>query len=99
MYQNSELKWDADYIDPEANSFDFKSKIYNYRPPFFKQFWYLLQRDLKGIYRNPHASRVQIISIIIIAIMIILIYGKLGNNEQSIQSRTGVTLTNKIYLY
>ena len=93
-YENSELRWDAEFLDPEANNVSLQDNSSKYRAPFWKQFCQLFTRDIKGVIRNPHSSRIQLISIIIIAIMIILIYGKLGDNAQSIQGRTGVTIIN-----
>ena len=55
-YEGSELKCDVDDTHPEASKADLSSSETHYRAPFCKQFWILLVRGFKEIYRNPQAS-------------------------------------------
>lgn len=88
-YEQSELRNDPDDIHPEAyplKGVDHKT----YQAGIIVQFWYLFLRTLRNNYRLPLTSYIKIISTIIQAIMILLVYGKLDHDQQSIQSRNGL---------
>lgn len=61
----------------------------SYQANAFKQFWYLFIRSMQNHYRLPITSYIRVIIDIIQAIMLILVYGKLGHDVNSIQSRNG----------
>lgn len=89
-YDQSELKNDADSIHPEAKEIGSVETVKSYHANFCVQFWHLLVRSLRNIVRLPVASYVKIISNIIVAIMIILVFKQLKYDTQSIQNRNGV---------
>eukprot|EP00343_Euplotes_focardii_P008173 CAMPEP_0205821666 /NCGR_PEP_ID=MMETSP0206-20130828/8763_1 /ASSEMBLY_ACC=CAM_ASM_000279 /TAXON_ID=36767 /ORGANISM="Euplotes focardii, Strain TN1" /LENGTH=699 /DNA_ID=CAMNT_0053117321 /DNA_START=14 /DNA_END=2113 /DNA_ORIENTATION=+ len=90
-YKDSDLKCDGDSKHPEAKDLtSSENDITKYTPNLFKQFCLLILRNFKNILRLPIASYGKVISYLFVAIMILLVWGHLGEDEQSIQSRTGV---------
>jgi ATP-binding cassette, subfamily G (WHITE), eye pigment precursor transporter len=88
-YENSELKCDVEKMHPEINPLN-EIDYQVYRAGFFKQFLLLSQRSFRNILRIPLTSYFKLITTIVIALMIILVYGQLGTDQQSIQSRNGL---------
>ena len=88
-YENSEMKCDPDSEHPEARPIN-KVDENAYKAGFFKQYCLLLQRGFKNILRLPLTSYFKLISIFFVALLVVLIYGQLGNDARSIQSRNGV---------
>lgn len=89
-YKNSEYKVDEDSRHPEATELGKNNETKQYSPNCFKQFFLLILRNFRNIIRLPIESYGKIISYLFVAIMILLIWGQLNKDEQSIQSRTGV---------
>ena len=90
-YEDSDLKCDENSRHPEAKEIGADpNEIKKYTPNLLKQFCLLLLRNFKNIIRLPIASYGKIMSYLFVAIMILLVWGHLGDDEQSIQSRTGV---------
>jgi len=99
QYENSELKCDADSIHPESKTLTKDSEQQEYSPTLYRQFTMLLIRSLKNIFRLPEASYVKVLTYVFTSLLILLVYGRLGDDEQSIQSRNGVIfLTLLIYI-
>lgn len=88
-YDNSELKCNHDSEHPEAKPIR-KEDNSTYKAGLFKQYCLLLQRAVKNLLRIPMTSYAKIISIFFTALLIILIYGQIGIDARSIQSRNGV---------
>jgi ATP-binding cassette, subfamily G (WHITE), eye pigment precursor transporter len=88
-YENSELKCDVESVHPEANPLH-ENKHQEYRAGFFKQLFLLSQRSFRNIFRIPLTSYFKLITTVIISLITILVYGQLGTNQQSIQSRNGL---------
>jgi len=88
-YENSEFKCDVDDIHPEAVNLK-DEKQYHFRANIFLQFWLLLVRSMRETIRLPIAGYVRIISIFIMSIIVLLVFGQLDTDVQSIQSRTGL---------
>ena len=88
-YENSELRCNPDQIHPEIRPVK-KEDEHSYRANFLKQFWLLLERSFRNIIRNPMTSTERIVSTVIISVLLVLIYGQIGHDEQSIQTRSGV---------
>jgi hypothetical protein len=89
QYENSELRCDPDEVHPEVKPLQ-KNDENNYRPGLCKQYCLLLQRGFRNVFRIPLTSYFRILTTIAISLMIVLIYGQLGTDSQSIQSRNGV---------
>lgn len=89
QYENSEFKCKWDDVDPNIQVLD-KTDKSQYRVGIFTQFFILQLRAFKNIFRLPISSYVKVISAFILSIMVILIYGRLGNDRPGIQSRNGV---------
>uniref|UniRef100_A0A7S3NLB8 ABC transporter domain-containing protein n=1 Tax=Euplotes crassus TaxID=5936 RepID=A0A7S3NLB8_EUPCR len=90
-YESSELRCDEDSVHPEARALGGdREEDVQYTPGWGKQFWLLLMRNFKNLIRLPIASYGKVISYIFISILILLVWGHLDNDQQSIQSRTGV---------
>lgn len=88
-YEASELKNDPESEHPEAQPLG-EDGGKGYKASFVKQFCLLAQRSFKNTLRLP-AELVNKLAIpICIAIMIILVFGRLGDGASSIQSRNGV---------
>ena len=88
-YENSEYRIDPDDLHPDANGFDEHQEV-KYSAPFCVQFNHLFIRAIKNIIRLPLTSYVRILSYILISIMIVLVFGQLGTDSQSIQNRNGL---------
>jgi ABC-type multidrug transport system permease subunit len=88
-YEQSELRSDPDDMHPEVEPIkattDKKTGA-----NFCFQFWLLLMRSLRNIIRLPVASYVKVMSTIIVCLMIILVFGTLDHDTDSIQTRNGV---------
>ena len=89
LYENSELRWNADDVYPGLHDPRVKT-ISTYTANIFKQFFLLYQRAFRNSMRIKMTGNVKIISTIIISIMALLVFGRLGNNESSIQNRNGL---------
>ena len=89
QYQNSELKWDCETVWPEVKEIDKDDKSI-FKISKLTQFFLLLKRELKNISRIPLTSYVKMIAILFVWIIVILVYGRLGNDSQSIQTRNGI---------
>jgi ABC-type multidrug transport system ATPase subunit len=90
-YENSELRCNENSRHPEAKELGTDpNEVQKYTPNFCKQFYLLLMRNFKNIIRLPVASYGKIGSYIFVAVLILLVWGHLNHDEQSIQSRTGV---------
>ena len=98
-YQNSELKWNSEDIHPDISKEELKNDKTQYKAPFWVQFWLLLFRDFKDTYRNPQASYLLFFTAFFMAIIMLLIFGQLGHDEQSIQTRNGVIFLSLIILF
>ena len=89
QYENSELKSDINQIHPDAIGFN-EFQEAKYSAQFLKQFYLLLIRASKSIFRLPLASYVRVLVFVVISIMIILIFGQLNTDLKSIQNRNGI---------
>lgn len=90
-YESSELRCDESSVHPEVQKLGGGNEDnVKYSPGWGKQFCLLLMRNFKNIIRLPIASYGKIISYLFISVLILLVWGHLGTDEQSIQSRTGV---------
>ena len=88
-FECSELKVNPDDLHPEANGFDEHHEV-KYSASFFKQLWFLFIRALLGTFRIPLISRVKVFTYLLTSIVTFLVFGQLGTDAQSIQSRNGV---------
>lgn len=88
-YEQSEYRNDPDIMHPEVEELSQIHEKFD-RIGVLTQFWYLLARALKDQFRLPFASYVKFVTNIIIAVIAVLVYGKLGTDYQSIQNRNGV---------
>lgn len=89
-YQESELKCDADFEDPDAPPISQQTDTYSYKANICKQYILITQRSFKNLLRIPITSYVKLASTIIVSLMIILIFQRLEKDVTSIQNRTGV---------
>ena len=89
QYQSSELLWDFDTVRPDVEEIEKNDKSIT-KISKLTQFTLLLKRELKNIIRIPLTSYVKMISIFLVWIIVILVYGRLGDNYQSIQTRNGL---------
>jgi hypothetical protein len=90
-YLASDLRCDADEVAPDAPPIsDQRVDVVSYNANCFKQYFLITRRSLRNIIRIPLASYVKIMSSVIIACMMILIFQRLGTDTPSIQNRTGV---------
>jgi ATP-binding cassette, subfamily G (WHITE), eye pigment precursor transporter len=89
QYENSEFRCDFESVHPEAKPLQ-KHDENNYKAGICKQYCLLLQRGFRNILRLPLTSYFRIIAIIFIALLIVLVFGQLDTDAQSIQSRNGV---------
>lgn len=88
-YEESELRSDPDSLHPDAKDFS-EQDVTEYRPKRVRQFWLLLMRSFKNIFRLPLASYAKTMTYLITSIIVILVYGHLNHDTQSIQTRNGV---------
>ena len=89
-YQESSLKCDPDEVDDNAPPLSDQTDIITYRANICKQYFLILLRAFRNIWRIPLASYVKFITIVIIACLIILIFQPLKTDIPSIQNRNGV---------
>lgn len=90
QYENSALRCDPDSHHPEAKPLAREDEANHYRPSLLRQFCLLLQRSLRNEIRIPISSYGNIMGYTVTGIIILLIFGYLGDDEQSIQGRTGI---------
>ena len=88
-FEISEYKTNIDELHPDANGFS-EAKENKYHSPIPKQLYYLFIRAIKSNFRLPLTSYLRALSYFVTSIFIILVFGQLGVDQQSIQSRNGI---------
>ena len=89
FYENSEFRWDTDFQFPHLVDLRTKSfPIFNAN--IFLQIYLLSQRAYRNSIRIKLTSNVRLISTVIISIIAVLVFGRLGNDSSSIQNRNGL---------
>ena len=88
-FENSHLKVNYEDYKFDTKGIDEHNEV-RYLSPFSKQYYYLFIRAIKNTYRLPFASYVRVANFFVISFIIVLIFGQIGTNIQSIQNRNGV---------
>ena len=89
IYENSEFRWNEDDIYPWL--IDLKNnKIQTHTANIFIQSFLLLQRSLRNSMRIALTSKAKVFGALFLSVMLILIFGRFKNDENSIQGRNGM---------
>lgn len=78
---------DIDELHAEAKEL---KEVVSFTPNAFTQFWLLALRNYRDTVRIPDAGITRIFGFCMMTIIMLLAYGQLGMDEQSIQSRNGL---------
>ncbi|CAF0914230.1 unnamed protein product [Brachionus calyciflorus] len=85
----AEITYDIQLTESQPVNLDDYDEIPEYNTGYYSQFGWLLWRQLKLDIRNPYASKITVIQVIIIAVFLGLVFLRLENNEFGVQNKSG----------
>lgn len=87
-HQKDKVKEEDEQISYEEVTED-RLNAQSKKASFFKELGLLLRRTAKNLVRDPQSSRVRVIQTVVMAVLIILVFWDMGNDQQGIDGKAG----------